>query len=128
MTGLDIAPNLLQQARKRAESEGLRIEFIEGDAEKLPQEAGHFDMVTSMFGAMFAPRPEVVASELMRVCRPGGLIAMANWTARGFVGQTSQSRAACAAATGLAVAFTVGRRIRGGRAIRRKGARRDDET
>lgn len=88
VTGLDIAPNLLQQARKRAESEGLKIEFIEGDAEKLPQEAGHLDVVTSMFGAMFAPRPEVVASELMRVCRPGGLIAMANWTARGFVGQS----------------------------------------
>lgn len=88
VTGLDIAPNLLQQARKRAESEGLKIEFIEGDAERLPHDAGHFDVVTSMFGAMFAPRPEVVASELARVCRPGGLIAMANWTTRGFVGQS----------------------------------------
>ncbi|MGH9730437.1 MAG: class I SAM-dependent methyltransferase [Candidatus Acidiferrales bacterium] len=88
VTGVDIAPNLLQQARTRAEPEGLKIEFIEGDAEKLPQEASQFDVVTSMFGAMFAPRPDVVASELMRVCRPGGLIAMANWTKEGFVGQS----------------------------------------
>ncbi|MGH9727648.1 MAG: class I SAM-dependent methyltransferase, partial [Candidatus Acidiferrales bacterium] len=88
VTGLDIAPNLLQQARKRAESEGLKIEFIEGDAEKLPQETGQIDVVTSMFGAMFAPRPDMVAPEFMRVCRAGGLIAMANWTARSFVGQS----------------------------------------
>lgn len=88
VTGLDIAPNLLQQARKRAESEGLKIEFIEGDAERLPQEAGQFDVVTSMYGAMFAPRPDMVASEFTRVCRSGGLIAMANWTARSFVGQS----------------------------------------
>ncbi|MHB8541621.1 MAG: class I SAM-dependent methyltransferase [Candidatus Acidiferrales bacterium] len=87
VTGLDLAPNLLEQARKRAEAEGLKVEFIEGDAEKLPQGAGEFDVVLSMFGAMFAPRPEVVASELMRVCRPGGLIAMGNWTPGGFVGQ-----------------------------------------
>ncbi|MHB8524650.1 MAG: class I SAM-dependent methyltransferase [Candidatus Acidiferrales bacterium] len=87
VTGLDLAPNLLEQARKRAEAEGLKVEFIEGDAEKLPQSAGEFDVVLSMFGAMFAPRPELVASELMRVCRPGGLIAMGNWTPGGFVGQ-----------------------------------------
>jgi SAM-dependent methyltransferase len=85
--GLDIAPNLLEQARERAKSENLKIEFIEGDAEKLPYPAAHFDVVLSMFGAMFAPRPEVVAAELKRVCRPGGLIAMGNWTPEGFVGQ-----------------------------------------
>ena len=68
-------------------TENLKIEFIEGDAEKLPFEAARFDVVLSMFGAMFAPRPEVVASELLRVCRPGGLIAMGNWTPEGFVGQ-----------------------------------------
>jgi SAM-dependent methyltransferase len=87
VTGLDIAPNLVQQARQRAESEKLKIEFVEGDAEKLPYDAGQFDVVMSMFGAMFAPRPDVVASELKRVCRPGGLIAMGNWTPEGFVGQ-----------------------------------------
>ena len=88
--GLDIAPNLLEQARQRAQSENLKIEFIEGDAEKLPYPAGQFEVVLSMFGAMFAPRPEVVASELKRVCRPGGLIAMGNWTPEGFVGQMFQ--------------------------------------
>jgi SAM-dependent methyltransferase len=87
ITGLDIAPNLLEQARERAQQENLNIEFIEGDAENLPYPAGQFDVVLSMFGAMFAPRPEVVASELKRVCRPGGLVAMGNWTPEGFVGQ-----------------------------------------
>ncbi len=87
VSGLDIATNLLEQARKRAADEKLKIEFVEGDAEKLPYEAGRFDVVLSMFGAMFAPRPDVVASELVRVCRPGGLIAMGNWTPEGFVGQ-----------------------------------------
>jgi len=88
--GLDIAPNLLEQARQRAASENLKIEFVEGDAEKLPYPAAQFDVVLSMFGAMFAPRPELVASELKRVCRPGGLIAMGNWTPEGFVGQMFQ--------------------------------------
>jgi ubiquinone/menaquinone biosynthesis C-methylase UbiE len=88
--GLDIASNLLEQARKRAADEKLKIEFVEGDAEKIPYEAGRFDVVLSMFGAMFAPRPEIVASELKRVCRPGGLIAMGNWTPEGFVGQMFQ--------------------------------------
>lgn len=87
VTGLDIAPNLLEQARERAKAENLNVEFIEGDAETLPYSAGQFDVVLSMFGAMFAPRPEVVASELKRVCRSGGLIAMGNWTPEGFVGQ-----------------------------------------
>jgi ubiquinone/menaquinone biosynthesis C-methylase UbiE len=90
VTGLDIAPNLLEQARERAASENLKIEFVEGDAENLPYPAAQFDVVLSMFGAMFAPRPEVVAAELKRVCRPGGLIAMGNWTPEGFVGQMFQ--------------------------------------
>jgi SAM-dependent methyltransferase len=85
--GLDIAPNLLDQARQRAQSESLKIEFVEGDAEKLPYPAAQFDVVLSMFGAMFAPRPEIVATELKRVCRSDGLIAMGNWTPEGFVGQ-----------------------------------------
>jgi len=87
VTGVDIATNLLEQARARAESEGLTIQFDEGDAENLPYGDAAFDVVVSMFGAMFAPRPELVASELARVCRPGGRIAMANWTADGFIGQ-----------------------------------------
>ena len=87
-TGLDIAPNLLQQARARAEAAGLRIAFDEGDAEQLPYPDASFDVVVSMFGAMFAPRPEVVAAELARVLRPGGRLAMANWTPDGFSGRT----------------------------------------
>jgi SAM-dependent methyltransferase len=87
VTGVDIATNLLEQARARAASEGLKIQFDEGDAESLPYGDAAFDTVVSMFGAMFAPRPELVAAELARVCRPGGRIAMANWTPEGFVGQ-----------------------------------------
>jgi ubiquinone/menaquinone biosynthesis C-methylase UbiE len=88
VTGIDIAPNLLEQARKRASAEQLRIDFQEGDAEQLSYPDGAFDVVLTMFGAMFAPRPEQVAAELVRVCRPGGSIAMANWTPQGFVGKT----------------------------------------
>jgi ubiquinone/menaquinone biosynthesis C-methylase UbiE len=87
VTGVDIAPNLLDQARVRALDEGLTICFDQGDAEDLPYEDGSFDLVVTMFGAMFAPRPEVAAKELIRVCRPGGRIAMANWTPTGFIGQ-----------------------------------------
>ena len=88
VTGVDIAPNLLEQARRRAEAEGLKLSFEEGDAEQLLYKDGSFDLVMSMFGAMFAPRPERAAQELMRVCRPGGTVAMANWTPQGFVGKT----------------------------------------
>jgi SAM-dependent methyltransferase len=87
VTGIDIAPNLIEQARSRAAEENLPIRFDEGDAENLPYQSADFDAVISMFGAMFAPRPDKVSAELIRVCRPGGLIAMANWTPEGFVGQ-----------------------------------------
>jgi 2-polyprenyl-3-methyl-5-hydroxy-6-metoxy-1,4-benzoquinol methylase len=87
VTGVDIAANLLEQARAKAAAEGLICQFDEGDAEALVYRDGTFDTVISMFGAMFAPRPERVAAELIRVSRPGGRIVMANWTALGFVGQ-----------------------------------------
>ena len=87
VTGVDIATNLLEQARARAASEGLTIQFDEGDAESLPYTDAAFDEVVSMYGAMFAPRPELVAAELVRVCRPGGRIGMANWTPDGFIGR-----------------------------------------
>ncbi len=87
VTGCDIAPNWLEKARERAAAEGLQILFEEGDAEALPYEDGQFEVVASLVGAMFAPRPEHVAAELKRVCRPGGMIAMANWTPEGFIGQ-----------------------------------------
>jgi SAM-dependent methyltransferase len=86
-TGVDIAENLIASARDRASAEQLRARFEVGDAEALPFPDGSFDVVVSLIGAMFAPRPELVAQELLRVCAPGGTIAMANWTASGFVGQ-----------------------------------------
>ena len=85
--GCDIATNWLEDARNRAAAEGLQIVFEEADAESLPYKDGQFDVVASLVGAMFAPRADLVAAELTRVCRPGGLIAMANWTPEGFVGQ-----------------------------------------
>ena len=90
VTGVDIATNLLEQAQVRAAEERLKIQFDEGDAEQLPYGDAEFDVVLSMFGAMFAPRPENVVSEFKRVCRPGGLLAMANWTPEGFVGKSFQ--------------------------------------
>ena len=90
VTGVDIATNLLDQARRRAHNEGLSVQFDEGDAEQLPYADAQFDVVVSMFGAMFAPRPEKCAAELARVCRPGGMIDMANWTPQSFVGKSFQ--------------------------------------
>jgi SAM-dependent methyltransferase len=87
VTGIDIATNLIEQARARAQAENLDARFDEGDAETLPYPDGSFDIVISLIGAMFAPRPELVAAELKRVCRPGGRIIMGNWTPTGFVGQ-----------------------------------------
>jgi ubiquinone/menaquinone biosynthesis C-methylase UbiE len=86
-SGCDIAPNWIERARARAAEEGLEVSFRVGDAEELPYTDAQFDVVTSLVGAMFAPRPELVASELIRVCKPGGTIAMANWTPGGFIGQ-----------------------------------------
>ena len=86
VTGVDIATNLIQAARGRAGAAGLDVRFDEGDAEALPYPAASFDVVASLYGAMFAPRPDRVAAELLRVCRPGGTIAMGNWTKEGFVG------------------------------------------
>jgi len=86
-TGVDIAENLIDRARERAAAEGLNARFEVADAEALPFEDASFDVVVSLIGAMFAPRPELVAQELLRVCAPGGTIAMANWTPSGFVGK-----------------------------------------
>lgn len=87
VTGLDLAPNLVEQARQRAKDAGVVALFDEGDAEALPYNTASFDVVLSLIGAMFAPQPEKVAAELLRVCRPGGRIIMANWTPGGFIGQ-----------------------------------------
>jgi len=87
VTGVDIAGNVVERARVRAQAEGVRVRFEEADAEALPFDDASFDVVTSLIGAMFAPRPQLVAQELLRVCVPGGIIAMANWTPQGFIGQ-----------------------------------------
>ena len=87
VTGVDIAPNLVEQARKRASAEGVTATFDVGDAEALPYPDASFDWVITMYGAMFAPNPELAAREMARVCRSGGTIAMANWTPTGFVGK-----------------------------------------
>jgi SAM-dependent methyltransferase len=87
VTGVDIADNLIEQARARAASEGLSAKFEVGDAEDLQFSDGSIDAIVTMFGAMFAPRPDVVVSEFKRVCKSGGLIAMANWTPQSFAGQ-----------------------------------------
>ena len=101
VTGCDIATNWLEMARARATAEGLEITFEEGDAESLPYRDGEFDAVVSLIGAMFAPRPDRVAAELTRVCRPGGLIAMANWTPSGFIGQMFKTIAQHIAPSGM---------------------------
>ena len=93
VTGIDIAPNLIEQAQARAAAEGVNAVFEVGDAEALPYTDGSFDIVMTMFGAMFAPRPDVTAAELIRVCKPGGLIAMANWTPEAFTGQMFKTNA-----------------------------------
>jgi len=87
VSGVDIADNLIVQARARAASEGLTIEFKQGDAETLPFNDAQFDLVVSSFGVMFAPRPHMAAAELWRVTKPGGRVALANWTPEGFLGK-----------------------------------------
>src|SRR5215471_14415569 len=101
VAGVDIAPDLVRRAQARADAEGLKARFMEGDAEDLPFEDASFDVVTSLIGAMFAPRPDLVAHELLRVCSPGGTIAMANWTPGGFVGQMFKTFAKFLAPSGM---------------------------
>lgn len=86
--GSDFVPALLQRGRLRAQAEHLSVEFVEGDAEQLPFPNASFDAVLSIYGVMFAPQHQQAASELARVCRPGGRIALACWTPQGFIGET----------------------------------------
>ncbi len=79
VTGLDLAPELIETARERAAADGVEVTFEVGDAEALPYEDGSFDTVTSTFGVMFAPDHGAVARELARVCRPGGRLALLAW-------------------------------------------------
>jgi ubiquinone/menaquinone biosynthesis C-methylase UbiE len=87
VTSTDYVPALLERGRRRADAEGLDVTFEVADAEALPYAAASFDVVLSTFGVMFAPEHGQAASEMMRVCRPGGRIGLACWTPQGFLGQ-----------------------------------------
>ena len=86
-SGIDYVPDLLERARERASAEGLEVDFREGDAEGIPFPDASFDVVLSTVGSMFAPDQERAAGELLRVCRPGGRVGLANWTPDGFAGE-----------------------------------------
>ena len=86
MIASDLTPKMIELGRARTEAEGLPIEWQQADAEQLPFADDHFDVVASVFGAMFAPRPERVASEVFRVVKPDGQVAMANYAKAGFLG------------------------------------------
>jgi SAM-dependent methyltransferase len=87
VTGIDYIPELVEVARRRAQAEDLEVHFQVADAEALPFADGSFDFVLSSIGVMFTADHDRAAAELVRVCRPGGRIGMANWTPTGFVGQ-----------------------------------------
>jgi SAM-dependent methyltransferase len=86
VTASDLTPELLEAGRRRAEAEGLALEWVQADAEHLPFEDESFDVVMSSIGAMFAPHHQEVADELARVCRPGGTIGLLSWTPEGMIG------------------------------------------
>lgn len=94
VTGIDIAPNLIEAACRACAAESLAIRFDVGAAEALPYDDGAFDTVISMFGVMFSGRPEAALSELLRVTRPGGRIALANWMPDGFTGRMLRAHVA----------------------------------
>jgi SAM-dependent methyltransferase len=87
VTSTDYVPALLEAGQARAAAEGLSIEFMEADAENLPFASAAFDAVVSTFGVMFTPNQDQAAGELVRVCKSGGKIGLANWTPEGFIGQ-----------------------------------------
>jgi ubiquinone/menaquinone biosynthesis C-methylase UbiE len=87
VTASDLTPRMVALGQARSAICGLDIDWAEADAEQLPFTDGGYDIVASVFGAMFAPRPELVASELFRVTRPGGLVAMANYSPGGYLGR-----------------------------------------
>jgi SAM-dependent methyltransferase len=87
VVGADVTPELFEHARRRAAEAGVEVEWVEADAQELPFDDASFDRVISTFGAMFAPDHARAAAELVRVCRPGGRIAMTTWLNDGFAGE-----------------------------------------
>jgi SAM-dependent methyltransferase len=101
VTASDLTPRMVELGRARSADAGRHIEWTEADAEQLPFSDAAFDVAASVFGAMFAPRPELVARELFRVVKPGGLVAMANYSPGGFLGRLSEMMATFSARPGL---------------------------
>jgi ubiquinone/menaquinone biosynthesis C-methylase UbiE len=97
VTASDLAPRMVELGRARSAAGGVNIEWIEADAEQLPFADGGYDIVASVFGAMFAPQPALVAAELFRVAKPGGLVAMANYSPGGYLGRLSETMASFSA-------------------------------
>jgi ubiquinone/menaquinone biosynthesis C-methylase UbiE len=89
VTACDLTPPMIEMGRVRSEAAGAKIEWQEADAGELPFPDGRFDVVASVFGAMFSPEPQRVATEMFRVCRPGGVVAMANYGSDGFLSSYS---------------------------------------
>lgn len=87
VTGVDYVPQLLERARRRAAADGTQVEFREGDSQALPVDAASFDVVLSVFGVMFSPDQARAAGELLRACRSGGTIGLANWTPDSWGGE-----------------------------------------
>lgn len=87
VVGLDLTPELFVAARRRAGEQSVTVDWVEGDAEGLPFADASFDHVLSVFGVQFAPRHELAAAELARVCRPGGSVGLVNWTPAGLIGE-----------------------------------------
>jgi SAM-dependent methyltransferase len=86
VTACDLTPELLEAGRRRADAEGLQLEWVEADAERLPFADESFDVVMSAIGVMFAPHHQAAADELVRVCRPGGTVGLLSWTPEGMLG------------------------------------------
>jgi SAM-dependent methyltransferase len=93
VVSLDYVPSLLERSQARAQAEGLSYETVEGDAEAMPFDDGSFDAVISVVGVMFAPDHQRAAAELLRVCRPGGTIALASWAPDSFIGELFRTTA-----------------------------------
>ena len=121
VTASDLTPELLEAGRSRAEAAGVELDWVEADAENLPFEDESFDVVMSSIGAMFAPHHQDVADELVRVCQPGGTIALLSWTPEGMIGALFRDDGPVrpAAAAGRAAAAAVGQRGPRARAVRR---------
>ena len=123
----DYVQSLLDRGRARASAEGLGVEFQQADAEALPFADGAFDVVVSTFGVMFTPDQNKAAAELMRVCKSGGRIGLANWTPEGFIGQMFKTLAKyLPPPAGREVAGAVGHARASRPAVRARAARDQD--